>query len=165
MANTSVEMVLKILFLTFSNPNVLFPEWKFTWRSYIAANALLTFKHMEVIDKNKFAKVAADKNIEAFVMHVTSLNLCLILIYLARKAQIAFLLTRKVSISNKYLDFNNAFLEKKFLVLLKITDLNQHTIKLQDSQQLFYRPISSLGLVELKILKNYIKTNLANSFI
>ena len=45
------------------------------------------------------------------------------------------------------------------------TEINNHTIKLVDSQQPPYRPIYSLKPVELEILKAYIKTNLANNFI
>ena len=51
------------------------------------------------------------------------------------------------------------------LMLLKITKLNQHAIKLQEGQQPPYRPIYSLGPWELKTLKTYIKTNLASGFI
>ncbi len=43
--------------------------------------------------------------------------------------------------------------------------INNHTIKLIDDWQPLYNPIYSLGLVELEILKIYIKTNLANGFI
>lgn len=40
-----------------------------------------------------------------------------------------------------------------------------YTIKLVNSQQPLYEPIYSLKLIELKILKAYIETNLANGFI
>ena len=36
---------------------------------------------------------------------------------------------------------------------------------MKKSKQLPYRPINSLGPVELKTFKSYIKTNLANGFI
>ena len=45
------------------------------------------------------------------------------------------------------------------------TGINKHAIKLEDGKQPSYGPIYSLNLVELKTLKTYIKTNLANSFI
>ena len=51
-------------------------------------------------------------------------------IYLTKKALIAILITKKVQILNKYLDFLDIFLNKKTLALLKITNLNQHVIKL-----------------------------------
>lgn len=47
----------------------------------------------------------------------------------------------------------------------KYTTINDHLIKLIDSQQLLYRLIYNLGLVELETLKTYNKTNLANKFI
>ena len=56
-------------------------------------------------------------------------------------------------------------MEEKASILLEATELNQHAIKLQEGKQLSYRPIYSLGLVELETLKTYIKTNLANVFI
>lgn len=43
--------------------------------------------------------------------------------------------------------------------------INNHTIKLKEDKKSLYCPIYSLKLVELKILKIEIKTNLANSFI
>ena len=86
-------------------------------------------------------------------------------IYPAREAQIALLVAKEFKIPSEYLDFLNVFLEEKALILLEATELNQHAIKLQEGQQPPYGPIYSLGLVELEILKTYIKTNLANSFI
>lgn len=56
-----------------------------------------------------------------------------ILIHLAKKAQIILLIAEKVKISTKYLYFLEIFLEKKTFVLLEITNLNQHIIKLQKS--------------------------------
>ena len=70
-----------------------------------------------------------------------------------------------MQILTKYSDFLDVFLKEKALVLLAITKLNQHAIKLQKDKQLLYSSIQSLGLIELKILKTYIKTNLANVFI
>lgn len=40
----------------------------------------------------------------------------------------------------------------------------EHAIKLVNDKQLAYYPIYSQGLVEVKTLKSYIKTNLANVF-
>ena len=45
------------------------------------------------------------------------------------------------------------------------TGINEHAIKLEEGKQPLFRPIYSLGPVELETLKIYIKTNLANSFI
>lgn len=75
------------------------------------------------------------------------------------------ILAIKIKILIKYLNFSEVFLEKIALVLLKIIKLKQYVIKLQERQQLFYKPIYSFGLVKLKTLKTYTKYNLANKFI
>ena len=75
------------------------------------------------------------------------------------------LLIKKVTIPAKYADFSDIFLKKLIEVLPKHTGINKHAIKLEDGKQLSYKPIYSLGPVELKTLKTYIETNLANSFI
>ena len=104
-----------------------------------------------------------DEHIEAFVVHMTSLST--MAIYLARKAQIASLVTEEIKILTEYSDFSDVFLKEKALILSEATELNQHAIKLQKGQQPPYGPIYSLGLVELKMLKTYIEINLANGFI
>ena len=104
-----------------------------------------------------------NENIEVFVIHVSSSSLKSI--HPNRKAQITSLITEKVIILDEYLDFANIFSEQQALVLLKQTKLNQHAIKLQNGKQLSYRLIYSLWLVELKILKIYIKINLLDRFI
>ena len=86
-------------------------------------------------------------------------------IHPAREAQIASLLAEEVKIPAEYSDFSDVFSEEKVLVLPKLTELNQHAIKLQDGKQPPYGPIYSLGPVELETLKTYIETNLANDFI
>ena len=50
-------------------------------------------------------------------------------------------------------------------MLLEQTGVNDHAIKLEEGKQPPYEPIYNLGSIELKTLKIYIKTNLANSFI
>ena len=86
---------------------------------------------MKIINKKKFTKTALDKNIEAFIIYITSPSLNLIPIYSARKAQKALLVVKKIKIPTKYSDLFNNFLEKKALVLPKVTKLNQYAIKLQ----------------------------------
>ena len=49
-------------------------------------------------------------------------------IYLAKKAQIALLLAKKVTVLTKYLYFADVFLEKSVNILLKQTKVNEHTI-------------------------------------
>ena len=50
-----------------------------------------------------------DKNVEAFVVHVSSLG-SKMNIHPAREAQLASLLTKKVTVPIEYLDFDNVFL-------------------------------------------------------
>ena len=75
------------------------------------------------------------------------------------------LVAKKVKILTKYLDFSDVFSKEKVLILSEAIKLNQHVIELYEGQQPLYEPIYSLGLVELKTLKTYIKTNLVNNFI
>ena len=51
---------------------------------------------MEIIKKKKFTKIMLDENVKAFVVYMTPLNINLILIHLAQKAQIAFLIIKKL---------------------------------------------------------------------
>ena len=67
------------------------------------------------------------ENIEAFVVHVSSLK-SRITIDQARKAQIALLLAKKVTIPTKYSDFADVFLEKSANVFLEQTRVNEHAI-------------------------------------
>ena len=82
-----------------------------------------------------------------------------------RAAQIAFLLTKEVKISEEYSDFTNVFSEEKALVLPEQTEFNQYAIELERGKQPPYGPIYSLGSVELETLKTYIETYLKTGFI
>ena len=86
-------------------------------------------------------------------------------IHPARKAQLALLLAKKVTMPTEYSVFANVFSEKSANVLSERTGANDHSIKLEKRKQPPCRPIYSLGPVELETLKTYIETNLANSFI
>lgn len=70
MTDINIAVILNMLFLALSNTNVLFTKQKLTWRSYIPVKALLITKQVEMIDKKKYAKIALDKNIKAFVMYI-----------------------------------------------------------------------------------------------
>ena len=111
-------------FLTLSNADIKFAQKELTWRSYTVAEALLTTKRVEIIDKKKFTKAVLDENVEAFVVHVPSLNLNSMPIYLAREAQIPLLVAEEVKILTKYSDFSNVFSEEKASILPKVTKLN-----------------------------------------
>ncbi len=68
-------------------------------------------------------------------------------------------------VPSEYTDFVDIFLSKLVIELPEHMRINNHFIELVDDWQLPYNPIYSLGLVELEILKAYIKNNLANGFI
>ena len=159
-----MKVVLSMPFLTFSNVDIQFAEKELTWRTYITKKAFPTTRQVEIIDQKEFAKAALNENIEALVVHVRSLR-SKITIHLAKKAQLALLLAKKVTVPTKYSDFADVFLEKSANVLPKQTKANKHVIGLEEGKQPPYGPIYSLGPVELETLKTYIKTNPLNSFI
>ena len=74
LADTSMEVVLGMPFLSLSNADIQFDTESFTWRSYSAAEALPTTRQVELINKHEFAKVALDENSETFVVHVAALE-------------------------------------------------------------------------------------------
>ncbi len=74
LADISIEVILKMLFLTLSNANFQFGTEKLIWRSYTAAETLPTTSWVKFIDKREFAKAALDKNFETFVPHIAALE-------------------------------------------------------------------------------------------
>ena len=70
-----------------------------------------------------------------------------------------------MAILAKYSNYTIIFLAKNTMKLQKNIGINEHTIKLKKDNQPIFEPIYSLNLIELKILKIYIKINLANNFI
>ena len=54
---------------------------------------------------------------------------------------------------------------KNVAELPEYTGISNHVIKLKKSKQPSFSPIYSIGPVELKTLKTYIKAKLANNFI
>ena len=61
-----------------------------------------------------------DKNIKAFVIHNNSSSLELrMIIYQAKKVQIALLMAEKITVPAKYLNFADIFSEKSANILLE----------------------------------------------
>ena len=108
-----------------------------------------------------------DKNFETFVIYVVSLNSTPLNVHLSHRLQISGLIAEEVptKIFAEYLDFTDIFSLNLAFKLCKHTRINDHAIKLVDSQQIPYKPIYSLKLVELETPKAYIEINLANGFI
>ena len=159
-----MEIVLGMPFLSFSNGDVQFAEKKLTWRTYTTEKALPTTCRVEIIDQKKFAKAVLDENVEAFIVYVSSLG-SKISIYLARKAQLALLQTKKVTVPTEYLDFTDIFSEKSANVFFEQTGANEYAIELEEGKQPPYGPIYSLRTLEFETIKTYIKINLANGLI
>ena len=90
-----------------------------------------TTKKVKLISKKEFATTAMNKNFETFLVHVASV-IEIILIHLARKAQIAVLQVDKtpIKIPVKYSDYANVFSSDLEMELFENTDMNEHIIKL-----------------------------------
>ena len=72
---------------------------------------------------------------------------------------------KKVIIPFEYADYTDVFLPDSTVELSEHIGINNHVIDLIIDKQPLYGPIYSLKPVELKTLKTYIETNLANGFI
>ena len=74
LADTSMEIVLGILFVILSDADVQFVEKKLEWKSYTTTEALPITKKVELINKKEFVATALDKNAETFVVYVAILS-------------------------------------------------------------------------------------------
>ena len=123
-------------------------------------------KKVEIIYKKEYAAAALNADNETFIVYVTALaKPTTILIHLFCQAQVALLTSEETRIPTKYSDFFNVFSLDSTVKLLEYTGINDHSINLLNNKQPSYNPIYNLSSVELKILKTYIETNLASSFI
>ena len=155
-----------MLFLTFSRADIWFAERGFVSKIYTAVEALLIIKRVEIIDKMKSIVAALNADDESFVVHVAALGEPITIpIYPSCQAQVASLMSKETGISAKYSDFSNVFSSDFPAKLLKHKKINDHPINLLDNKQPPYGPIYSLDLIELEMLKTYIKANLASGFI
>ena len=107
--------------------------------------------------------MALNKDNKTFVVHIAAFSLSST-IFPSQQTQIALLDTEKVIIRAKYLDYTNGFSLHSMVELPEYTGINDHSIDLINNKQPFYGPIYSLGLVELKTLKTYIKNLHWNQF-
>lgn len=75
LVDTSMEVVLELSFLSFSNANVKFMDLeKLTWSFYTIAEVLFTISRIDLIGMIEFAKTALNKNLKTFVMFVAALE-------------------------------------------------------------------------------------------
>ena len=161
-----MDVVLKMPFLTLSNANIQFAEENLIWKNYSTNEVLPTTKWVQIINRKEFIKAALNPNKEVFVVHVATIT-SEMAISLAHKARISLLKAEEapVTVPAEYSDFANVFSEKLARVLPEHIEINTYSIDLEEGKQPLYESIYSLGLMELKTLKTYIKTNLANGFI
>lgn len=159
-----MRVILNILFLTLSNADILIIKRKFIKKLYILAKAVSITKWIQLISQKKFAAAALELGKKAFIVYMAYLG-SKMLIYLTCEVQIFLLMAKKVTISAKYSDFLDISSKKSVAELTKCSNINKHSIDLEPGKQLLYGSIYSLKTIKLKILKIYIKTNLANGFI
>ena len=174
-ANVSPEVIFGMPFVSLSGVDVDFSGWELCWKTYTTEEALPTTRRVALMDKKEFAAVALDSESETLVVHVASLSSNAspssspleFDVHLSRKPQVSGLIAEEAptKVSVEYSDFADVFSLGLASELSEHPGINDHTIELVNSQQPPYGPIYSLRPVELKTLKAYIKTNLANEFI
>ena len=104
-----------------------------------------------------------DVDNKTFMVYVAALVILKIMkIHLFCKTQIALLTRTKILAKYSNLDIFSLDSAAK---LPKNNRINNYLIDLLEDKQLPYGLINSLKLVELEILKTYIKANLASGFI
>ena len=180
-ADIEFEVVLGMLFLKISNANVAFDKETLTWKSYTTNKALPTNKRVQLVDPKQFVIAALDMDSKTFVVYVVIREYEEMAIDPVKKAQIeaqseaqiqngaqvgALLFNKApIEVPVEYSDYNDIFSAENAAELSENTGINEHAIKLENDKQPSFRPIYSLGPVELETLKTYIETNLANGFI
>ena len=166
LANISLEIVLRIHFLSLSKANIRFTEQKLVLRIYIAAETLSMIKRVKIINKWEFAVAALNADDKTFMVHVVALaKWTTMLIYSSYQVQVALLKSEKNGILTECSNFSNVFSSDSAAKIPEYTRINDHSINLLYNKQPIYYPIYRLRLVELKIMKTYIEINLVGGFI
>ena len=134
---------------------------------YTTNKVLPTIEQIQIINLKKFVIVTLDVDNEIFVIYIDIRKQEKILVHSKKQAQVRVLLFNKAptKVPVEYSDYSDIFLIENVIELSESIGINKYTIKLREDKQPLFGPIYSLGLVKLKTLKIYIKTNLANSFI
>ena len=166
LANINLKVIMEMLFLTLSRADVWFAEWEFVWKTCTDVESISTIRRVEIITKGEFVAVALNTDDEIFMVHIAALvEPTTILIHPFCQAKVASLMSEKTGICAEYSNFFSIFSLKSGAELQGHTRINDYLIDLLNDKQPPYSPIYSLGLVELKTLKTYIKANLASGFI
>ena len=110
------------------------------------------------------AALSADNEIS--MVHIAALAEQITMpIHSSYQAKVVSQTSKKTGISAEYSNFSDVFSSNSVVELPEYTKINNHLINLLDNKQPLYSSIYSLELVELEMLKIYIETNLASSFI
>ena len=135
LANIGLQVILRILFLTFSKANIRFAEQELVWKTYTAVEALPTTKKVKIIDKREFTVVALNADDETFVMHIAALAKPMtISIYSFCQAQVTILMSEKTRIPTEYSNFSNVFSSDSAAELPEHNGINDHPIDLLDNK-------------------------------
>ena len=167
MADTKFEVILRMAFLKISDVDVAFGKKTLTWKFFTINEALSTTERVQLVNPKKFVIAALDADRKTFVEHVAIREREKMPVQTEKQAQIDALIFNKAptEVPAEYSDYSNIFSAKNAAKLPENTGRNEHAIVLKEDKQPSFGLIYSLGRVELKTLKTYIKTNLANSFI
>ena len=120
--------------------------------THTTEEALLTTRHVELVDKEEFAAAALDPESEIFVVYIASLGSVALPsfspldIHPIHRPQIAVLIAKKAltMIPDKYIDFADMFFPDLASKLSKHTGINNYTIELVNTNR-FIRPSKSLA--------------------
>ena len=143
-ANVSPKVVFGMLHLILSNANIDFFGQELWWKTCNIEITLLTTRHVKLVDKTKFPAAALDLVHEIYKVHVRSVSSVALLsflpfklnIHLFCRTQISDLITKKAptKVPDKYIDFADEFFSDLVSELPKHTRINDHAIKLVDSE-------------------------------
>ena len=125
-----MEIVLGMLFFTFSNADIWFAERELVWRTYSAAKALATIQRVVIIDKKEFMAAALNEEDETFVVYMAAFNMVDSSVHPSQQAQISSLDVKEVIIPFEYTDYTDVFSPDSAAELLEHTDINNHPIDL-----------------------------------
>ena len=103
------------------------------WKFYTTNKALITTKQIQLVDLKEFVIAVLDADSKIFVMHVTIRKQEKMPIYSKKQAQIGALLFDKalIEVSAEDCNYNDIFLVKNGVQLLKHTGINDYTIELE----------------------------------
>lgn len=160
LADTSIEVVLGMFFLSLSKSNWKFGAKKLTWRSYTATEIFFITKKVELINKHKFSEVVLDKNTNMLILHIAILEApeSTMSIHLLQSSLLAVLEQKEASlkIGRGYKEYINVFSPNLVMKLPENTGIIEHTSELVKAKKSLYRLIYTLSPVKLEIVKMYI---------